>query len=701
MSATSNGGNNSISEAEITELTNCFDELLKEIDAKTAILQSASPPKKSVVYNAQENDTASTTSNTIHYTCSPDNEDADITNVAAYLEVDLVEEQLPVLDVNNDNISLSSDLDSVIPDITPFSPVTPKSPKFDNIRYESTVSLETISSIETISRPELEINNAQINAFVKLDDSPFHLFNMSHLDAATNGYKKLGARSVTYYGEYPYSYSTTEHLPRKFEENSYLTHILSYIKIVLPDLRFNSAMLHKYDDGGSFMPHHADNEDCIEDGTDIVSISLGDSRWMEFKDKSSGMISNAQLMHGDVLIMSKSSQRLFTHSITAEPEKGARMSITLRQIRSQEIVSDESDTQSTVTEFLCHLENREETVRETNVITDGYQDQNDVHHEGYQNQYLPPVQPSFGRQHASQHLTSKPYHNNFQSNSRLQSQGVKDHRTSQFHWFRKGWQPPKPRPLPMQNTMPTQMLPIPPRHNPPVPTSRNDLNSSKFPSSQLHPSRQPGNSRRDYTFKPIGKGKKEEIVYISSSMFADMDPAKLSTEKVNAHVFFYRGADSYRMMDRMRRDDEVQKLSRQNTVSKVFLLTGSNNVDPICNNKQSMRDACSSVSQTINYVKDLFPSALLNVISILPRVNENRKNVIGQLNSHIKNLVLKDNSGRLCYIDTYEFKLFTEPNGLRRSSLFKSNYNSDTDNVHLNDFGIRKLGGHLKYLSHI
>ena len=84
-------------------------------------------------------------SKTMHYTCSPDNEDADINNVAAYLEVDFVEEQLPMLVVNNDNISLSSDLDSVNPDITPFSPVTPKSPS--NSFQSMIMKLTKISSL--------------------------------------------------------------------------------------------------------------------------------------------------------------------------------------------------------------------------------------------------------------------------------------------------------------------------------------------------------------------------------------------------------------------------------------------------------------------------------------------------------------------------------------------------------------------------
>ena len=71
-------------------------------------------------------------------------------------------------------------------------------------------------------------------------------------------------------------------------------------------------------------------------------------------------------------------------------------------------------------------------------------------------------------------------------------------------------------------------------------------------------------------------------------MFSDLDAAKLTTKDVRAHVFFYRGADAYRMMDNLKRDTKCQNLSKQQTVSKVFLLTGSNNVDQIRNRRQTL-----------------------------------------------------------------------------------------------------------------
>ena len=96
----------------------------------------------------------------------------------------------------------------------------------------------------------------------------------------------------------------------------------------------------------------------------------------------------------------------------------------------------------------------------------------------------------------------------------------------------------------------------------------------------------------------------------------------------------------------------------------------------------------------------MFPSAIVNVINILPRTTENHQKIINDLNSHIK-LLCERNLNGLKFVDTYSNRLFTLQNGARKPELFKHNYNNDTDNVHLNNHGVVKLGAHHKYLAHI
>ena len=682
MSTKSPSENQSISQAEITELNKYLNDLLKEIDTKTTQMLNTSSALNKLTHDCDENK-LSISSSTIQYTSSPDADNIDITNVAAYQELDMIND--PVLSIEgksfcfnvNEEVS-STEFDSFNSDITLFSPIcqneSPVSPvcsKADDVCCpKSTGSLETISTINTICRPPMETNQSQEIAYTKLENSPFHLFNMSDLDATTTEYTKLGTRLVAYYGDYAYAYSNTEHKPRKFEQNSYLMHIISYIKIVLPKLKFNSVMIHKYVNGQSSMPNHSDDESCIENGSDIVSISLGDSRCMEFVHKDNGESIQVQLDHGDVLSMTRSSQNIFNHAILSESGKESRISITLRLIKPP---CNESQCDSTV------------PVNSANTSPEGFQDAGNN------------ILPSFITNSPVEHLTTVGYQDIPQNLGpdpiRRANLQTDSHRAeeSPYHWHREGWQPPRSYP-----PRPPQLRPN--STGPPRQLEENQTGIF-FPPGQLHPSRRQAHTSSS-DFQPFYQKQKQDVVFISSSMFASLDPDKLSSNDVNAHVFFYRGADSYQMMDRLRRDVKVQDLANQKSVTKVFLMTGTNNVDNICNNTQSLRDACSSISQTISYVQTLFCTATVNVMNILPRVYENRKKVIGQLNSHIKHLVVKDKSEKINHVDTYTFRMFTSYDGTRKSDLFRKTHFNDNDNVHLNTPGVIKLGRHLKYLAH-
>ena len=536
-------------------------------------------------------------------------------------------------------------------------------------------SLETISTISTVCRPTINNNHqASANAFNKMENSPFHLFSLAKLDATTNNYKRLGSRLVAYYGDYTYSYGNTKHEPRRFDENSYLLHILSYIKIVLPEFKFNSAMVHKYTDGESTIPHHSDDEQCIEKDSNIVCISLGASRCLEFKNKNSGQITKVQLDHGDVISMTKPSQNLFTHAILSGQEKEPRISVTLRFLKPLHTGTENVETAQQTGPYIAVNSSRQEGMTM------------DVNYNEYQvNTPTAPYAQPIPLTNGYQDLSTNVY-------------GNRPHE-SQFRWQREGWQPSH-----INHSRPQQTRSSNSHEVQPPSTLNNQSARLKFPPASLHPSRRQPNDSNS-VFKPFKQ--KQDAVYISSSMFADIDPLKLSSDEFNAHVFFYRGADSYQMMDKLRRDTRIQELARKSTVSKVFLLTGSNNVDNVCFNRQSTRDAYSSLSQTISYVQSLFGSAILNVINILPRVTENRKRVtenrkrvIGLLNSHIRNLVGKDKSGRLNLVDTYRYKMFNFSDGTRKADLFRKTHINDKDNVHLNNLGVVKLGKHLKYLAH-
>ena len=149
-------------------------------------------------------------------------------------------------------------------------------------------------------------------------------------------------RSVAYYGEHPYNYSGGSHEAKPISENRQLVKMLSMLKHHVPNLDCNSALITKYSSGSEHLPFHSDNESCIEKGSNIVTISLGETRNIKFRDiLRNHPETTTTLEHGDVLIMTQKSQSYYQHSIPKDFSKKVRISITLRKLS----ISD-TDSQS-------------------------------------------------------------------------------------------------------------------------------------------------------------------------------------------------------------------------------------------------------------------------------------------------------------------------------------------------------------------
>ncbi|KAL5254930.1 hypothetical protein ACHWQZ_G014395 [Mnemiopsis leidyi] len=124
------------------------------------------------------------------------------------------------------------------------------------------------------------------------------------------------------------------HEPTPFSENPYLAMVVENMKIHFPKLQFNSAMVTKYENGKQGIPPHSDNEECISSGSYICTVSLGETRTLEYRSisEASQISSRIQLVHGDILFMTRESQNLYQHSVPMDYTKNMRISITLRQI---------------------------------------------------------------------------------------------------------------------------------------------------------------------------------------------------------------------------------------------------------------------------------------------------------------------------------------------------------------------------------
>ena len=85
------------------------------------------------------------------------------------------------------------------------------------------------------------------------------------------------------------------------------------------------------------MPSHSDTETCIREDSHIVTVSLGATRTLLFKDITTGKdIASIKLSHGDMSVMSKESQKHYRHEILPEPECiDGRVSITFRLVKPE------------------------------------------------------------------------------------------------------------------------------------------------------------------------------------------------------------------------------------------------------------------------------------------------------------------------------------------------------------------------------
>ena len=203
-------------------------------------------------------------------------------------------------------------------------------------------------------------------------------------------------------------------------------------------------------------------------------------------------------------------------------------------------------------------------------------------------------------------------------------------------------------------------------------------------------------------------------VYISSSMFSQLDPDKLSSKLQDAHVFHYPGATAEGINQRFHSDTR-KNLINTSDVKNVILLCGTNDVDSILNSPKHMRSKLlkvdghkanakcldttnRSIEKLVKKLHEWAPLALINIVNILPRESRVRNEVICDINHFISNL--SHTYSYVNMIDTERDRyLFVDQFGFRKSAKFFSNQGED--NVHLNLKGVIRLAKHLKYHAHL
>ena len=95
----------------------------------------------------------------------------------------------------------------------------------------------------------------------------------------------------------------------------------------------NNCLLNYYLDGNSTMGYHSDNLAELKEGTGVVIVSLGASRYISYRSKEEQKIKYKYLLgNGSFLYMDDNVQKKWMHAIPKQNTAEERISLTFRLI---------------------------------------------------------------------------------------------------------------------------------------------------------------------------------------------------------------------------------------------------------------------------------------------------------------------------------------------------------------------------------
>lgn len=141
-------------------------------------------------------------------------------------------------------------------------------------------------------------------------------------------------RSVRAFGDVSYTYSGLTHRPAPWHPRVDELRRLLAQRTGIP---FNTALVNLYRDGRDSVAWHADDEPELGERPTIASLSLGETRRFQVKERAApgerGRSWDIPLDAGTLLVMSGDSQRNYLHAVPKTSAKvGPRINITFRQV---------------------------------------------------------------------------------------------------------------------------------------------------------------------------------------------------------------------------------------------------------------------------------------------------------------------------------------------------------------------------------
>lgn len=146
------------------------------------------------------------------------------------------------------------------------------------------------------------------------------------------GKEILQPRLTAWYGDpgttYTYSGLTNHPLPWTVELKHIRDRIIDHVKIP-----FNSVLLNYYRDGKDYMGWHTDDEKELGHDPVIASVTLGEARRFQLRNRKTKELITMELASGSLLVMKGKIQRNWVHRVAPTAKAvGPRINLTFRRI---------------------------------------------------------------------------------------------------------------------------------------------------------------------------------------------------------------------------------------------------------------------------------------------------------------------------------------------------------------------------------
>ena len=145
-------------------------------------------------------------------------------------------------------------------------------------------------------------------------------------------------RKTAYFGSTGYSYGRIKHSPAPYPDSPVFEQILTGMTSLIPDFSYDdyTCLVTHYPDGKAQIPLHNDDEEQIEEGSTIYTVSVGCDRFLTLQNQV-GLLNetSVEIKHGSVYSMTRESQTSWKHGMLPQDCSEPRISFGFRRLKHE------------------------------------------------------------------------------------------------------------------------------------------------------------------------------------------------------------------------------------------------------------------------------------------------------------------------------------------------------------------------------